>query len=131
MRKNNVLVCALNFIHAEYSMCQRKKRGNVAKSARRKIGEQTVKRAISRIAVHWSRLPHRRFAADGVPWCDDAMVYQARGDSRNQQKRVREREGGEGVREKEKKRRGQTVATSRKQSGRRPLKILLRIVCHF
>lgn len=34
-------------------------------------------------------------------------------------KRKREREGA------------RTVATSRKQSGRRPLKILLRIVCHF
>lgn len=51
----------------------------------------------------------------------------ARGDSQNQryQERKEEREKNMG------RTGGRTVATSRKQSGRRPLKILLRIVCHF
>jgi len=41
------------------------------------------------------------------------------------------RTNGKEQERKEKERGGWTVATSRKQSGRRPLKILLRIVCHF
>lgn len=52
-------------------------------------------------------------------WCDGLRSERGPDESTGKSKRERERE------------RGQTVATSRKQSGRRPLKILLRIVCHF
>jgi len=120
MRKNKKYTCLLIKVHTEFDAWKKEEEKH-AKSMWRKIGERTVKRAISRVAVHWSPA-HGQFAAEGVPWRDDAMVYEAREGPTNQRERTREK------RERE---RGWTVATSRKQSGRRPLKILLRIVCHF